>query len=292
MRVVCPISGQKEYRGMSELIDVHLAHIRAEGAATTTIDARRKVLGFADHAMPYGIDTATTAELADWLGTPGWSGWTRVTYYSHLKALYDWACGGDDPWLDWSPMDGIRRPRNPTVVPHPVTDDELAAALARSDDWWRLVITLAAWAGLRAAEICRLRREDVSVERVRIWRGKGGRDAEVPTHPAVWTVVEGRPPGLLVRARRAVGPMRSGTLSAEARHHFDAIGQPAVHLHRFRHWYGTAMLRAGTDVRVIQTLMRHSSLATTAGYLQVGDEQREMAVRTLPAPRSPQQDAA
>lgn len=263
-----------------DLLEAHVAHLRAGGYAERTIRDRYELLSRMDDQLPEGLCESTTDELAQWLADPTWSQWTRCTYYGHVRGFFRWACGGTDPWLDWDPSADLARPRNPGRVPHPVTEEELNAALSRSDRRWRLVIVLAAYAGLRAGEISRLRREDVTEEHVRIVKGKGGRDAVLPTHPAIWALVARMPAGLLVRTR--TGKQFTGDqLSVMARHHFDAIGMPEVHLHRFRHLFATALLRAGSDIRTVQELMRHSSLATTAGYIAVTDEQKVTAVSAL-----------
>lgn len=270
---------------MSKLLPIHLTHIRAAGYTAATIRDRKRLLAIADTQLPGGIDTPTTEELATFLAHDGWSPATRRTYYSHLRSFYRWACASKPAYLDWDPSSALTPPRDPTGVPHPVTDSELRDALARSSGHWRLVITLAAYAGLRRADICHLRREDVTADTIRIERGKGGKSAVLPTHPEIWRLVEPMPPGRLVRAA-------DHNMSRYARRHFDAIGMPEVHLHRFRHYFATALLRGGADVRVVQSLMRHSSLQTTARYLDIADGQRRLAISTLPVLSSPLQDAA
>jgi integrase/recombinase XerD len=55
--------------------------------------------------------------------------------------------------------------------------------------------------------------------------------------------------------------------------------------HQLRHWYGTNLLRAGVNMRVVQTLMRHESLATTAIYTMVDDDQQRAGIETLKLPQ-------
>jgi integrase/recombinase XerD len=274
---------------MSTLLAPHLVHLRAAGYAANTVHDRERLLRHADRELPYGVDTPTVEEITTWLARPGWSAWTRHTYYNHLVGFYAWACEGDAPYLDHNPIAGLKRPKPGDADPDPVTDDELADALNRSDDRWRLAITCAAFAGLRSGEIGRLRREHVTADTITVWHGKGDRSAKLPTHPEIWRLIEPRPLGVLFPSNGASG---TADLTSLQRAHFDSLGMPDIHLHRFRHWYATMLLKQGVDIRTVQTLMRHKSIQTTAGYLLVVDEQRRLANSTLPVPSSPQQEAA
>lgn len=271
----------------AELVAAYLTHLRAAGYSRRTIADRGRFLSQMDAGLPRGLAGATVAELTALMARRRWAAWTRFTYHEHLATFYRWALAAE--MLPADPTSKMTRPRTPGVVPHPVTDAELEHALDRStprwphkyppDQRWRLAILLSAYAGLRVADILALRREDITEARIRIEHGKGDRAAEQPTHPMVWAAVESLPSGLVIPAWSG---WPSGRLSAQARRHFDNIGMPKVHLHRFRHWYATTLLTSGADIRVVQTLMRHKSLATTAGYLQVADARRVAAVNLLP----------
>ena len=67
--------------------------------------------------------------------------------------------------------------------------------------------------------------------------------------------------------------------AAERRHGRAGVDGTA---HQLRHWYGTSLVRSGTDIRVAQTLMRHASLATTALYVAIDDGQQRDAIARLP----------
>ena len=53
--------------------------------------------------------------------------------------------------------------------------------------------------------------------------------------------------------------------------------------HMLRHHFATSLLEAGVDSRIVQTLMRHRSLATTARYMKVFEVQQREALDKLPA---------
>lgn len=275
---------------MSTLLPAHIRHLQAAGRSPRTIGDRQRVLQAADRSpsLPYGIDQASTDELAAWLSNPRWSAWTRCTYHRHIAGFYRWATDPAHPRLTFDPAAVLVAPRSPDADPKPVTDQELATALARSSDWWQLVIALGAYGGLRASEMAGLRREDVTQAAITI-AGKGNRTKQVPTHPEIWARVRDAGPGSLLGLR---GRAMHKHLPGLARRHFDHIGLPDVHLHRFRHWYATALLMGGADIVTVRDLMRHKSIKTTEAYLGIVDGQRRLAISTLPVPSSPQLGAA
>lgn len=265
---------------MSDLVELHLVHLAAAGYSPRTVADRRGALRRAAEALPFGLDGAHTDEVAAWLATPSWSRWTRSTYWVHLRGYYAWATRHGH--LTGDPMAALDRPPVGDSVPDPVTDAEVRIALERSPEQpWRMAVALAAYAGLRAGELCAVAREDVADDLTRVRAGKGGRDGVVPTHPVVWELARDRPAGPLVRSRLG-RPVRSEYLVSSQAAHWRSVGLPGVHLHRFRHWYATALLRSGADLRVVQELMRHRNITSTAGYTAVVDARRAAAVSALP----------
>lgn len=267
---------------MSDLIEPHLRHIRAEGLSERTIIDRRIVLRRADRDLPLGLNQATVEELADWLARFG-TNQTKATYYGHLKAYYDWACDeARTEGLSWNPIASLTRPRVPRTAPRPVTDTELAEILDEARDPFRRWVVLAAYAGLRALEIATIERKDITEQTITV-RGKGGKNAVLPTHPEVWRVVKDLPPGPIT-PRVAGGRITANNVSARFGEYCrEKLGKDGITLHRFRHWFATTTLRQSQNLRVVQELLRHASPATTAIYTQVTDEERRIAVAALPA---------
>jgi integrase len=260
-------------RVMTDLIERHCAHLRQRGLSDNTVNDRRALLRRMDAELPMGLEEALVEELSNWLGREGWSRQTRATYFGHVVGFYAWACDPRDPHLSSNPAASLARPRVPRGVPKPVTDEELAEALAVAQRWY-LAELLAAYASCRCCELAVIERGDVNRHTTTIV-GKGGKTRVVPTHPLVWDAVRDLPPGRLV-------PGTPETISKGARDHFDRTGMPAVTMHRLRHWFATTALANGADLLTVSLLMGHSSTRTTVVYCEISDRQRVSAVLALP----------
>lgn len=256
---------------------------RAGGYAETTIQDRRELLMRAEHDLG-NLDRATPQQLANWLARPGWSPQTRATYYGHLHGYLLWALRGDRIQTD--PMIHMIRPRVPKRSPRPAREEHYRELMRFAEERWRIAVTIARYSGLRAAEIARARREDVDEDDIRVL-GKGGRVDMLPMHPEIWRQVKDRPPGRLVLSVRDQ-PYTPAGISHAFGTRARQLGVP-VTLHMFRHLFATSLLRskedggAGANLRIVQELCRHASVATTANYTQVTDRERRNAVFTLAA---------
>lgn len=262
-----------------ESVRAHLTFVTASGFSSRTLTSRRVVLRqlfVAVAADPLHLDMD---ELVAFLSRPDLAPESRATYFGHLSAFYKWAV--DSERIARNPMSKMVRPRVPRARPRPVLGAELDRLLAVDVEPWRTAILLAAYAGLRASEIAELRREDVTEHAIRV-HGKGGRVDEVPTHPRIWAHVRDRGPGHLVRRAEDGQPFAEQRLSTTfAVFVTRKLGMPRTGLHRLRHAYATRLLRAGTNIRVVQELMRHNNLATTARYTAVDENERRQAIGGL-----------
>src|SRR6266498_883515 len=271
---------------MSDLINVHLGYLEADGLSPKTVQDRRVILTRLDRELPGGLLRATTDEIVVWLSgrtsrrPTGWRPKTRAVYWCHAAAFYRWRADRDQVP---NPMAKLRCPKTRRGLPRPVTDGQLRLTLIRAMRPWFTAVVLAAWAGMRVGEIATAVRTDITVERVVI-QGKGGRWRSVPTHPDLWAEVADLPDGPLVRWHGE--PVTGAWLSRRASAYLTSIGLPDVTMHRYRHWFGTVVQREYRDLRVTQELMGHASPVDTAGYAQITDGQRRLAICTLPTLRS------
>lgn len=265
---------------MSDLIAPHLAYIRAAGYSENTIEERSYLLYRLAEELPQGLDEANPDELTVWLGRPGWCAKTRSTYLSHIVGFYRWAAGGTRPHLSEDPSLELIRPKVQRGLPKPFTDTEVDLILAECQERWYLAMILAGWAGLRCVELATVERAHVSRDTVWV-RGKGGKERMIPTHPSVWRAVESMPDGPLLRTQYGEAWKPHG-LSVAGAQELRRIGIRNGHMHRLRHTFATRLLDSGEDIRVIQVLMGHASVATTEIYTLVSSRKRLAAVLRLP----------
>lgn len=271
-------------------IDEWRTWMQAQGDSENTWKARtRRVELFARTLLDTAPEDATTGQVVGYIAGLRVGKSTRATYHSHLKAWFLWLVKSG--YRDDNPMDRMKAPRTPRRQPRPVTARELAAILAvpvrrRA----RMMVYLAAFQGLRCHEIAKMRGEDVNLKDGELTvRGKGEVKATVPLRADVADLARAFPPrGYWFptyhgNATGDAGPMLAKSVSHCVSEVFKRAGVSGG-AHRLRHWHGTEMLRLGADVRVVQTLLRHASLATTALYTEVDREQQRAAIDLLQRP--------
>lgn len=264
------------------LIEEYVDWMRSWGASRKTIDARAGMA--ADLLNGEGVAGLTTARIQARMAERNrhqrnkeLSPWSRATYYGHIHEFCRWLVAAG--YLDADPMEGMKRPARPHSLPRPLTEEQAATLLEAADGRTRDWILLAMLAGLRAHEIAKIRGEDVSRENIYV-QGKGGTRAAIPTHDQLWAMAQRYPrigywfPG---RKNPHIG---SHTVTVTVSRLFDSLGIDGS-IHRCRHSYGTRLLRAGTNVRVVQRLMRHANIETTAIYTAVDEDEMRAGIDRL-----------
>lgn len=144
----------------------------------------------------------------------------------------------------------------------------------------RMALTTAYGAGLRLGEVCRLRVEDIDSKRglIHVRLGKGRKDRYVMLADrllvalrAYWVKV--KPEGWLFPGAKKGQPLSPDAVrKALERATKAAKLKKRVRGHGLRHAFATHLLEAGTDIRIIQVLLGHASIHTTARYAQVSNK--------------------
>ncbi len=169
----------------------------------------------------------------------------------------------------------IREPRKLPVVLSP---EEVARLLNAAPGLkYKAALSVAYGAGLRAAEVVSLKVCDIDSKRmiIRVEQGKGHKDRNVMLSPSLLELLRtwwraARPQGWLFPGRNPVQPMTTRQLNRACHAAAEAAGiERNVSLHTLRHSFATHLLEQNIDVRVIQVLLGHAKLDSTALYTRV-----------------------
>ena len=169
----------------------------------------------------------------------------------------------------------VREPRKLPVVLSP---EEVARLLDAAPGLkYKAALSVAYGAGLRVSEVVALKVGDIDSKRmvIRIEQGKGRKDRYVMLSPQLLELLRAwwraaRPQGWLFPGRDPIQPMTTRQLNraCHAAAHLAEIGKP-VSMHTLRHSFATHLLEQNIDIRVIQVLLGHAKLDTTALYTRV-----------------------
>jgi site-specific recombinase XerD len=177
------------------------------------------------------------------------------------------------------------RVREPRRLPRGLDRAETAALLSSfRTDRDRAIAGLMLLSGLRSAEVLGLRVADADIGRgwVRV-TGKGDKERRVPVDPDVAGLIQ----SYLLAERPETGsralfvvakgphrgqPLTSAGLRRVFRYHRQISGVAAGHPHALRHSFGTALAEAGVDLPVLQALMGHDHVDSSAAYIHLAPE--------------------
>ena len=241
------------------------------------------------------------------LGARGLSPATAARRRASVRQFYRFVLG--EGWRKDDPSRRVEAPRKgrplPKVLSRPEVDALIAAAAARDGaQGLRLacMIELIYASGLRVSELTALPLAALARDPAYlIVKGKGGKERLAPLNPAARAAVkaylQARPVFLpkgdkanpwLFPSRGKGGrltPRRFAQLLDQAAG--DAgVARERVSPHVLRHAFATHLLEGGADLRVVQTLLGHSDIATTQIYTHVtGDRLREVVESRHPLAR-------
>lgn len=207
---------------------------------------------------------------------------TRFTWLANLHSFFDWAMQAGH--ADCDPTAEIIRPKLRRTLPRPASTDALRDLLAVAGPKERCWVVLAAFQGLRCQEIAGLRREDVSETEglLRVVHGKGGHERMLPLHPEVRSALVALPMPRTgwVFTRERGGRYSPNALSTYFNRFLHENGVAAT-AHQLRHWFGTQLYQATSDLRLTQEMLGHSDPGTTAVYTAFNKRAAAAAIRDL-----------
>jgi site-specific recombinase XerD len=281
------------------LIEAFSEHLALERhLAATTVEAYRRDLSQLASFLSrvrLGLGGAELDDLRRFLAQLTTLGYARASIARRVGAIhtfYRWALARGVIARDPAALLGrpkvtsrlptvLRVPEAAALVEAPVAGEEageLELALALRD---RAILELMYGSGLRVSEVAGLTLERVDLERERVMVfGKGSKEREVPMSGfardalEVWVrigrpimVPEGSEALFLNRRRRPIGPRDIRRLVG--RYGGATLAGRRVTPHTLRHSFATHLLEGGADIRVVQELLGHASVATTQRYTHV-----------------------
>jgi len=294
---------------MQAALDGFERHLAAErGLSPHTVRAYAgDVRSLLEHAAQGGIgapDGLDITVLRRWLAGQHGTGHARATLARRAaaaRAFTAWACAGG--WLRRDPGPLLGTAKIGRRLPQVPRQDQMAAVLSVPRDSGRgpetelalrdtAIMELLYATGIRVSELCGLDVDDLDEGRntVRVL-GKGGRERTVPVGlPAVRAVAAWKRAGRPSLARPGSGPAlflgaRGGRLDPRtARRVVHArlaavAGVPDSGPHGLRHAAATHLLEGGADLRSVQEILGHASLASTQIYTHVSVERLTAAYR-------------
>jgi integrase/recombinase XerD len=178
----------------------------------------------------------------------------------------------------------------PRKLPVVLSPEEVARLLdAAAGLKYKAALSVAYGAGLRATEVISLKIGDIDSKRmlIRVEQGKGRKDRYVMLSPhllellrAWWKVA--RPQGWLFPGQNRMSPMTTRQLNRACHAAADrAEINKRVSLHTLRHSFATHLLEQNIDIRVIQVLLGHAKLDSTALYTRVATKTIRQVVSPL-----------
>lgn len=191
-----------------------------------------------------------------------------------LKSFFNWLLAED--YIDQDLSSHLISPKVPLRMPHFLSLDEVLALLKtlksdRSRNAKRdlLLILLLYGAGLRVSEAANLKWSNIDLsERTLVVVGKGGKERKLAMIPYLAEVMKGTErEGTYVFGEKPLDPRMAYEIVRQSG--IKAGLLKPLHPHALRHSFATHMLTGGTDLRVLQEILGHTSLAATQRYLHL-----------------------
>ncbi len=225
-------------------------------------------------AVKVAVEDVTREHVLVFLDTPEWASSYKRSYRVTLRAFFRWARA--ERMITKNPMKGVKSVAAPIGTPRPATEDAVREGQQYRDRRVPIMVRLGAQAGLRCCEICRVHRDDViethAGYRLRVL-GKGRKVRVIPITKALAFEI------LAADGWLFPGQI-DGHLSAAYVSKLVSRALPdGWTAHTLRHRFASrAYIGSGKDIRAVQELLGHASVATTQIYTAVEDDVMRQAV--------------
>lgn len=266
-------------------LEFFAAYQRGKNLAETTIRNRSSILQTLRAHAGRSLFEVDTHDLRLFVGRPGIAPASRRTSRNALIAYYRFVL--DEGYRDDDPTVRLPAVHVPKGKPRPFTAEQIdrmlnSGAYART----RAMILLGYYQGFRVSSISRVHGHDLDLQSGTIRSvGKGGKVRVFPLHEVIAELALDMPRnGWWFPARKGqdghIRPAGVTDLITKAKIRA-GITDPDLTPHSLRHAFGTDLVEAEVDIRVVQELMGHESLSTTQIYTGVSSRLKRAGLSAL-----------
>lgn len=249
-----------------DIVEEHLIALAATRYSPATVRARRRVLSTLPDPLTLdreGIQAWWAEQQMTQVGEPRAAA-SLAAIASHVRAFFrDLIRRG---LVERNPADWLPSIRQSSTLADPIREADLVTALREASPTMHRAVALAALAGLRSAEIGRVRWEDIDRVAGVLWvrRGKGSKDRSVPLSGGLLAELGDPGEGLIVTSNGK--PMTAKAVSAAIGRHLHGLGMDSS-AHKLRARYATRFLAATGDLASTARALGHQSVLTTQRYV-------------------------
>lgn len=262
-------------------INRYLEHLRISDLSPLSISKYEHCVKAYESWLCYKPISALTArEFLDYLKSQGYSNASRAAYYHAIRPLLS--------FLEISFTYKVKRekklpnPHNPEQIKSILDIVKKSGRKSKLANRDYLIILLLAYTGIRRAELLSLRSRDINFySRNFKVLGKGSKERVIPIgNDTLYNL-------LLVHTKRLqpaelLFPIKPRRLHKIIKYYSMQAGINDIHPHSFRHFYATQLVEQGVSLKVIQGLLGHADITTTAIYIDCTTKHLEDAVAKLP----------
>jgi len=188
------------------------------------------------------------------------------------------------------PVEVVPYPKQPRRLPIVLSQDEAVALINSASNLFHRAMLMTMYStGMRRAELCNLKVEDIDSQRmlIHVRQGKGGKDRDVPLSPNLLETLREyyrwmRPKTFLfpgtVNGSRADKPITSKVTWEACQEAAKRAGiTKRVSPHLLRHSFATHLMENGADLPTVQALLGHTDLKPTSIYLHLSERHLKAA---------------
>lgn len=275
-----------------DALDDFTAEQRSRNLSPQTIRTYRSVLDTLRHEIGSLLE-ATPRDLRLFQGRDGITPGTRRVNRAVMVAFYRFL--RLEGYRDDDPSERLATVKVPRAEPRPLSVAQVdlmldSGAYRRT----RAMILIGYYQGFRVSQIARVHGTDIDLAAGTILTtGKGNKTRSLPLHPVVAELAATMPrdgywfPARHGRTGHVSGHSVTDLISRAIRR--AGITDPGLTPHSLRHSFGSDLVDRGVDIRVVQELMMHESLATTQIYTRVSERLKREGIVTLPVRQIPAQ---